>query len=152
MAFRCWIGVTEIPCPNAFVASVTAAGTRNYNTSGTFVDSVTAPASTFTPTSIAGGNGNLIVVRGSISFTANNEDSRSLIEILGSTLKDVDDTLRGDPVFFSQWQDAAHPEFRVDANSGFEEQLPEPSSALLAAIGSAAMLLRRRRQNVPSQV
>jgi len=121
-------------------------GVRNYNTAGTFVDSVTAPSSTFTPTGIAGGNGNLIVVRGSITFTANNEDSRSLIEILGSTLKDVDDVLRADPILQSQWQDPAHPEFRVDANSGFEEQLPEPSSVLLASIGSAAMLLRRRRQ------
>ena len=100
------------------------------------------------PNPIPGGNGNLIVLRGHVAFESNNDDSRSLIEILSSNLKDVDDTLRADPVFQSLYNDPSHPEFRLDAASGFEEELkvPEPSSALLVALGSAATLVRRRRR------
>jgi hypothetical protein len=123
-------------------------GSRTYTGAGTYVDSVTAPGSTFTPPSIAGGNGNLIVMRGYVGFEANNDDSRTLIEILSSTLKDVDDQLRADPQFQLLYNDPGHPEFRVDASTGFEEQLdvPEPSSALVSLAGSAILLMRRKRK------
>ena len=123
-------------------------GSKTYTGAGTYVDSFTAPSSVFAPTSILGGSNNLVVLRGHIAFEANNDDSRSLIEILGSQLKDVDDLLRADAFFNSLYSDPSHPEFRVDANSGFEEDLsvPEPSGALLAALGSAALLRRRGRR------
>jgi hypothetical protein len=123
-------------------------GSQTFTGAGTYVTSFTAPSSAFSPTSIVGGNANnLVVMRGYIAFEANNDDSRSLIEILGSTLKDVDDTLRQDSVFLSLWNDPSHPEFRTDAYSGFEEDLsvPEPSCAIVAAAGAAGLLLRRRR-------
>ena len=120
-------------------------GSQSFAPGGTYVASFTAPSSPFTPSTIAGQAGNLVVVRGHIAFEANNDDSRTLIEILGSQLKDVDDTLRADPVFQNLYLDPSHPEFRVDANSGFEEEIPEPSAGVLAAVGAAAALGRRRR-------
>lgn len=124
-------------------------GSEMYTGAGTYVDSVTAPGSTFTPTTIPGGGGNLIVMRGFIGFEANNDDSRTVIEVLGSTLKDVDDELRQAPGFGALYTDPAHPEYRLDAFSGFVEEqptVPEPSSALISLMGSAILLLRRKRQ------
>jgi hypothetical protein len=136
------IAVPDVRSP--FIGNLTFTG------AGTYVASASAPASSFTPTSIPGGTGNLIVMRGNISFEANNDDSPTVINILGSTLKDVDDILRADPIFINLYNDPSHPEFRTDATSGFEELqiTPEPSGALLAAMGAAA-LLRRRRQARP---
>jgi MYXO-CTERM domain-containing protein len=124
-------------------------GSQTFVGAGTYVSSATAPGSAFTPTSITAGNGNLIALRGFIGFEANNDDSRSLIEILGSTLKDVDGELRADPTFNSLYNDPSHPEFRLDAASGFEEAVPEPSAGLLAAVGAAVALVRRRRREQP---
>jgi hypothetical protein len=135
---------------NTIVPDVRApfAGSQNFAPGGTYVTSFTAPSSSFSPSSIAGGGFNLVVVRGFIGFQANNDDSRSLIEVLGSTLADIDPELRQDPVFNSLYFDPAHPEFRTDASSGFEEDLtvPEPTSAAAAVFGAASLLVRRRRR------
>jgi hypothetical protein len=121
-------------------------GSQTFTGAGTYVSSVTAPASTFTPTSITSGNGNLIALRGFVGFEANNDDSRTLIEILGSQLKDIDTELRSSPEFNALYNDPSHPEFRLDAYSGFEELVPEPSGGVLVAVGAAAALVRRRHQ------
>ena len=123
-------------------------GSQTFNTPGTFVTSVTAPASAFSPTSIAGGGNNLIIVRGFVGFEANNDDTRTIIEMLGSKLDNVDDELLRSPTFLQQYNDPAHPEFRLDAGAGFEELVPEPSSAVVL-FGAAAALCGRRRRPMP---
>jgi hypothetical protein len=135
--------VSEVVVPDVrspFIGSTTFTG------AGTYVTSVSAPSSTFAPTSIAGSGDNLIVVRGFIGFEANNDDSRTVIEVLGKELQNLDDELRASPEFNALYNDPDHPEFRAEAGSGFEEVVPEPSSALLAVFGSAGLLRRRRRQ------
>jgi hypothetical protein len=122
-------------------------GSQMFTGAGTYVTTKTAPASPFSPPSIAtGGNDDMLIVRGYIRFEANNDDSRTVIEVLGPQLINVDDELRADPIFTAQYFDPAHPEYRIEAFSGFEEDaaVPEPSMSLMAAAG-AALLLRRRK-------
>jgi hypothetical protein len=124
-------------------------GLQTFTGAGTHVTSVTAPASAFSPSMIpTGGNDDRLIVSGFIRFTANNDDSRTVIELLGPTLQDVDDEIRSDQNFLLMYNDPAHPEYRLLASSGFEEDttIPEPSAALLAGAMLTPMLARRGRR------
>jgi hypothetical protein len=123
-------------------------GSQLFTGAGTYVTTKTAPASPFSPSSIAtGGNNEQLIVRGAIRFEANNDDSRTVIEVLGPTLENVDDELRQDPSFLAQYLDPLHAEHRVEASSGFEEEIiPEPSTALLGGLATTLLLARRGRR------
>lgn len=125
-------------------------GSQMFTGAGTYVTNVTAPAALISPSTIATDNSggspddDMLIVYGAIQFEANNDDSRTIIEVLGPTLEGVDDELRNNLGFLADYMDPLHPEYRIEAYSGFEEVIPEPSSALIGAVCLLGLARRNR--------
>jgi hypothetical protein len=121
-------------------------GTHTFTGAGTHTKTFTAPASSFSPSSIpTGGNDDRLICHGAITFIANNDDSRTVIETLGPTLENVDDEIRNDPLFLQQYN--TNLDLHEVPSAGFEEPIPEPSTAILAGSCLLPLLLRRRGRN-----
>jgi MYXO-CTERM domain-containing protein len=110
------------------------AATQTFTTPGTFTASFTAPASPFSPTSLAsvqfGEGDSSLRLRGFIRLTANNELEPSLIEI--PTKADFPEL-------------AGNTELFQEAYFGYDV-VPEPTSAVTLAAAALGLLTARRRR------
>jgi hypothetical protein len=125
-------------------------GELNFNSPGTYLTSITAPAVS-TPAISGGGGDDFVFMHGAIQFFANNDDTPSVIELMGegqgpqkAEIPDsVSPLLRNDLDFLTLWNQ--NPDLHYEPATGFEPPVPEPSAALLAA-GAGSLLLARRRR------
>lgn len=127
-------GTTTTDARAAYSSSV------SYTTAGTYLTSFTAPAAAFSPSSLAPGGAAAIVIRGTLTFTANNDTGAVFIQTLGENPNEFVNDFP--PGFFDDPQ--THP-FLYEPFGGFtDDPLSIPEPAGLGLIGCALIALRRR--------
>lgn len=130
-------GTTTTDARAAYSSSV------SYTTAGTYLTSFTAPAAAFSPSSLAPGGAAAIVIRGTLTFTANNDTGAVFIQTLGENPSEFLNDFP--PGFFDDPQ--THP-FLYEPFGGFTDDplsIPEPAGLSLVACMALGLLRRTRR-------